>query len=100
MSLEIRENRGIFEVFGNISVKDVSILNSYFDFILEKHENFVVSLENVTMLDSAAALFFEKLYQKTVRQNKVVSLIGRQNNSISEIMNTTKTNYILSPDRV
>lgn len=100
MSLEIRENRGIFEILGKVSIQHVSALNSYFDSILERHENVVVSLEKVTMLDSAAARFFEKLYQKSVKQNKVVSFIGRQNHSISEIMNTTKTNYILSSDRV
>ncbi|KQC30136.1 STAS domain-containing protein [Flagellimonas eckloniae] len=100
MSLEIRENRGIFEILGNVSIQHVGTLNSYFDSILEQHENFVVSLEKVTTLDSAAARFFEKLYQKSAKQNKVISLIGRQNRSISEIMNTTKTNYILSTDRV
>ncbi len=100
MSLEIRENRGIFEILGKVSTQHISALNSYFDSILEKNENFVVSLEKVTMLDSAAAHFFEKLYQKSVKQNKVISLIGRQNECITEIMNTTKTNYILSPDRI
>ncbi|TXN37211.1 STAS domain-containing protein [Flagellimonas hymeniacidonis] len=98
MSLEIRENHGIFEILGKVSTQHISALNSYFDSILEKNENFVVSLEKVTMLDSAAAHFFEKLYQKSVKQNKVISLIGRQNECITEIMNTTKTNYILSPD--
>ncbi|MEO9513151.1 MAG: STAS domain-containing protein [Flavobacteriaceae bacterium] len=100
MSLEIRENRGIFEVLGNVSSQHVGALNSYFDSILERHENFVISLEKVTKLDSVAARFFEELYQKTAKQNKVVSLIGRQNRSISEVMNITKTNYILSSDRV
>ncbi|PWL39437.1 hypothetical protein DKG77_00950 [Flagellimonas aquimarina] len=100
MSLEIRENRGIFEILGKVSIQHVSALSSYFDSVLEQHDNVVISLEKVTTLDSAAAHFFEKFYQKSVRQNKVISLIGRQNHSISEIMNATKTNYILSSDRV
>lgn len=100
MSLEIRENKGIFEILGNVSTQHVGSLNAYFDSILEQHENFVVSLEKVTKLDTAAARFFERLYQKTARQNKVVSLIGRQNDCVREVMNITKTNYILSPDRV
>ncbi|MGX1928613.1 STAS domain-containing protein [Flagellimonas sp. 2504JD4-2] len=100
MSLEIKENRGIFEILGKVTTQHVGALNSYFDHILEKHENVVVSLEKVTVLDSAAAHFFEKLYQKSARQNKVVSLIGRQNTNVMEILNATKTNYILSPDRI
>ncbi|UII77107.1 STAS domain-containing protein [Flagellimonas sp. HMM57] len=100
MSLEIKENRGIFEIFGKVTTQHIGALNSYFDSILEKHESIVISLENITFLDSAAAHFFEKLYLKSVKQNKVVSLIGRQNMNIQEIMNVTQTNYILSKDRV
>ncbi|MBS9460956.1 MAG: STAS domain-containing protein [Bacteroidota bacterium] len=100
MSLEIKENRGIFEIFGKVTTQHIGALNSYFDSILEKHESIVISLENITLLDSAAAHFFEKLYLKSVKQNKVVSLIGRQNMNIQEIMNITQTNYILSKDRV
>ncbi|MEX0314810.1 MAG: STAS domain-containing protein [Allomuricauda sp.] len=100
MSLEIKENRGIFEILGKVTTQHVGALNSYFDHILEKHENVVVSLEKVTVLDSAAAHFFERLYQKSARQNKVVSLIGRQNSNVTDILNATKTNYILSPDRI
>ncbi|WP_190810941.1 STAS domain-containing protein [Flagellimonas sp. S3867] len=100
MSLEIKEHRGIFEIFGKVTTQHVGALNSYFNHIMEQHDNIVVSLERVTELDSASAHFFEKLYQKSARQNKVVSLIGRQNSCVTEILNATKTNYILSPDRI
>ncbi|WP_299174875.1 STAS domain-containing protein [uncultured Allomuricauda sp.] len=100
MSLEIKENKGIFEIFGRVTTQHVGALNSYFDHIMEQHDNIVVSLESVTELDSASAHFFEKLYQKSARQNKVVSLIGRQNSCVTEILKATKTNYILSPDRI
>nr|WP_299340720.1 STAS domain-containing protein [Allomuricauda sp.] len=100
MSLEIRENHGIFEILGKVSSQHVNSLHVYFESILENHESFVVSLEKVTQMDSAAAHFFEGLYQKSARLNKVVSLIGRQNENVLETMNTTKTNYILSSDRV
>ncbi len=100
MSLEIRENHGVFEVLGKVSTQHVGALNSYFESILEKHETFVISLEKVTMLDSSAAHFFEQLYQKSVRQNKVISLIGRQNENVMETLKATNKNYILSPDRI
>ncbi|WP_136467670.1 STAS domain-containing protein [Flagellimonas onchidii] len=100
MSLEIRENRGIFEILGKVTTQHIGTLNSYFDHILEKHENVVVSLEKVTVLDSSAAHFFEDLYQKSIKQNKVISLIGRQNTNVTDILNATKTNYILSSDRI
>ena len=100
MSLEIRENRGIFEILGSVSTQQIGALNSYFNAVLEKEDNIVVSLEKVTHFDSSAARFFEKLYQNSARQTKVVSLIGRQNSTLMEIFRATKTNYILSPDRI
>nr|WP_299383032.1 STAS domain-containing protein [Allomuricauda sp.] len=100
MSLEIRENRGIFEILGRVSSQQLGALNSYFNAVMEQEDSIVVSLEKVTYLDISAARFFEKLYQNSARNNKVVSLIGRQNSTLMEILNTTKTNYILSPDRI
>ena len=100
MSLEIRENRGIFEVLGSVSTQQIGALNSYFSAVLEQEDNIVVSLEKVTQLDTSAAHFFEKLYQNSAKQNKVVALIGRQNGSLVDVLNATKTQYILSPDRI
>ncbi len=100
MSLEIRENRGIFEILGKVTTQQIGALNSYFNVVMEREDSIVVSLEKVTHLDHSAARFFEKLYQNSARQNKVVSLIGRQNRILTEIFNTTKTNYILSSDRI
>ncbi|MCL6274715.1 STAS domain-containing protein [Muricauda sp. 2012CJ35-5] len=100
MSLEIRENRGIFEILGKVTTPQIGALNSYFQAVLEREDSIVVSLESVTDLDASAVRFFEKLYQDSARQNKVVSLIGRQNSTLMEIFNTTRTNYILSPDRI
>ncbi|MEM8846983.1 MAG: STAS domain-containing protein [Bacteroidota bacterium] len=100
MPLEIKENRGVYKILGEVTAQHVGTLGAYFDSILEKNDSFMVNLEDVTVLDSAAAHFFEKLYRKSAELNKVVALIGRQNDNVLETMNTTKTKYILSPDRI
>ncbi len=100
MPLEIKENHGAYEILGEVTAQHVGVLGAYFDSILENKDSFMINLENVTVLDSAAAHFFEKLYRKTAELNKVMALIGRQNENVLGTMNTTKTNYILSPDRV
>lgn len=100
MSLEIRENRGIFEILGELSTQHIGSLNSYFNAVMEQEDSIVVSLEKVTHLDSSVAHFFEKLYRNSASRNKVVSLIGRQNRTLMDIMKTTGTNYIISSDRI
>lgn len=100
MALEIRENRGIFEVLGSITTQNLAALRIYFQNILEGSESIVINLENVSAMDSSSALFFEGIYKEGASRNKVVSIVGRQNKEISEIMQLTKTDYILSKDRI
>ena len=100
MALEIRENRGIYEVLGNVTTQNLGALRIYFQSIMEENENIVINLENVTTMDSSSALFFEGIYKEGASRNKVVSIVGRQNKEISEIMQITKTDYIFSKDRI
>ncbi|MEM1003695.1 MAG: STAS domain-containing protein [Bacteroidota bacterium] len=100
MALEIKESRGIFEILGKVSSQNLGALKIYFESVLETTEEMIVSLEGVTEMDSSAALFFESFYLESVKQNKVVVLVGKQNQDISAIMDITNTNYILSSDRV
>ena len=100
MALEIKENRGIFEILGNVASQNLGALKIYFDTILETHESIVINLENVATMDSSSALFFEDLYKEGAYRNKIVAIVGRQNSNILEIMSMTKTDYILSSDRI
>ncbi|MEM1257602.1 MAG: STAS domain-containing protein [Bacteroidota bacterium] len=100
MALEIKENRGIYEILGNVTAQNLGALRIYFENILETNKNIVINLENVSAIDSSSALFFESIYKEWAARNKVISIIGRQNKDISEIMYMTKTDYILSTDRI
>lgn len=100
MALEIKENRGIYEVLGNVTAQNLGALRIYFESILETNDSVVINLENVSTIDSSSALFFESIYKEGASRNKAISIVGRQNKDISEIMQMTKTDYILSSDRV
>lgn len=100
MALEIKENKGIFEILGTVSSQNLAALKIYFDAALENIDEMVVSLEGVIKMDSSSALFFEGFYLQAVKQNKVVILVGQENNKIANIMDITKTDYILSSDRI
>ncbi|GMN06218.1 hypothetical protein MTsPCn5_16070 [Croceitalea sp. MTPC5] len=100
MALEIKEDKGIFEVIGELTSQNLGALKVYFESALEVTDEMVISLEKVTVMDSSVALFFEKLYKQVAANHKVLAIVGRQNKEISEVMNITKTDYILSSDRV
>jgi anti-anti-sigma regulatory factor len=100
MALEIKENKGICELFGNLQAQNLGALKVYFETVLEANDNLVINLEGVTSIDSSSALFFEGIYREGAKRNKIINIVGRQNKNISKIMNLTQTDYILSSDRV
>ncbi|MEM8508074.1 MAG: STAS domain-containing protein [Bacteroidota bacterium] len=100
MALEIKENKGLYRIYGKVTSQNIGALRIYFTTVLEAEEGIVISLEYLASMDAAAALFFEALYKQAVQTNKVVTIIGAENRNIEEIMVLTKTNYILSSDRI
>jgi len=100
MALRIEENNGLFEIMGKLSSQNLGVLKTYFKAVLEKNETLLVSIEKVTEMDISAAHFFENLYKEVASDNKVIHIIGRQNSRISQIMQKSGTDYILSSDRI
>ncbi len=100
MALRIEDKSGLFEISGRVTSQNLGILRTYFQAILEKTETLFVSIEKVTEMDSSAAHFFERFYKEVANDNKVIHIIGRHNPRISEVMHATKTQYILSSDRI
>ncbi len=98
--MEIKENKGIFQIHGKVTSQNLEALKIYFDTVLASQNIIVVNLEYLKGMDASAALFFEKLYRDAATRNKTMTIVGRENQNISEIMALTKTNYILSPDSV
>ena len=90
----------MFKIYGKVTAQNLGALGVYFKSILEIQQRLVISLENIEHMDAAAALFFEQLYRDGAADNRVVALVGEENRNISQVMELTKTKYILSPDRV
>jgi anti-anti-sigma regulatory factor len=99
MAVQIKEEYGIFKVLGVLNSETASLTIDHVNTLLETKERVLVSLEGVLSIDKMAAKSIEKLYTDAVRNNKILSIFGRQNSNISEVMKATNTNYILSSDR-
>lgn len=100
MALEIKEDKGLFQIYGKVTSQNLGALNVYFNTIMESEDSIVISLEYLDHMDAAAALFFESLYRQGAQKNKAITIVGAKNGNIKEIMTLTKTHYILSPDSV
>lgn len=100
MALEIKESKGILELLGRLTSQNLGAVQVYFEHLLETNEHLLISLENVEYMDASSALFFEELYKKSAERGIALTIIGRENKNIEQIMRKTKTDYILSMDRI
>lgn len=99
MALQIKEEHGILKVLGVLNSETAKLTTDHVNTLLETKELILVSLEGVLSIDDTAAKSIEKMYTGAVRNNKIISIFGRQNSNIAEVLKTTNTHYILSSDR-
>ncbi|WP_291869898.1 STAS domain-containing protein [Maribacter sp.] len=100
MAIEIKEKSGMFEIVGNISSQNMASVKNYLESIMHSSDKITLNIEKVEAMDTSGAFMLERLYKNASLKNKVISIIGRQNKKIANMMQNTKTHYILSNDRV
>ena len=100
MALQIRQNESMVEIVGNLAGSTLTYLNNFLEALQHESDFLTLSLEKVTALDHVSAIELERLYLRAARENKVLTIIGLQNPCILPLMRQTRTDYILSHDRV
>ena len=100
MALQIRQNESMVEIVGKLAGSTLTYLNNFLEALHNDSDFLTLSLEKVTSLDLVSAKDLERLYLRAARENKVLTIIGLQNPCILPLMRQSKTDYILSHDRV
>ena len=100
MAIQIKKSGELIEVFGALDRANMTELSDYLQLINVNREFLMLSLDNVTSMECTSAKQLEYLYLNAAAENKVLTIIGDQNQNILPVMHTTKTKYILSHDRV
>ncbi|SMC55429.1 STAS domain-containing protein [Cellulophaga tyrosinoxydans] len=100
MALQIQENYGIHSVIGHLGSQNISHLRNHIQKLMTVKDSIMISIENVTSIDTSAAKSLEVLYKEAASKNIVLSIFGKQNQKIQSSMMQSKTHYILSSDRV
>lgn len=100
MALQITETKGMFSVHGELNGTNVNILDRHMQRYITPSRPIILNLERVQAMDAAAAIVIKKMYQGAARKNSVLSIVGLTNTNILWVLNSTKTSYIFSDDRV
>ncbi|WP_430908293.1 STAS domain-containing protein [Maribacter sp. 2-571] len=101
MALQITEVSGTFSVTGELNHSTANILYRHMERVIPtRNDRIVLNLERVRHIDESAAYRLQELYLNAVRSNSALAIIGQENKVLLPVMSKTKTEYILSPDRI
>jgi len=100
MALEINQNDSFIQVSGELSSENATTLKKHFESFLKEFDEIILSLDDVTYIESGGAYTMEQLYLDFIKSNRIIQIIGRDNKNIAMTMKDTKTSYILCHDRL
>ncbi|QBA63823.1 hypothetical protein [Muriicola soli] len=100
MALLIKENNEMIEVWGHLNAQNMNSLSSHLDLSRRRKDFLLLSLDNIKSIEPTCTKILEQEYCTTAALNKVLTIIGQENVSVKQVMQQTKTTYILSNDRI
>lgn len=100
MALQITEISGVFSVHGMLNGANASILKRHMNRFIQPEKPVILSLERLKGIDTSAAHALHQLYIAAMRSNSILSIIGKENEAIAQVLDATKTSYIISNDRI
>ena len=100
MALKIEQKHGILNVTGILTSANANRLKNHFNRFLKKADAVILNLEGITKIETTGAYTVEQLYLDFAKNNRIISIIGKENKAIVNVMKATKTSYIFSNDRI
>ncbi|MBT8290641.1 MAG: hypothetical protein KJO93_07370 [Muriicola sp.] len=100
MALKIKENNEMIEVWGHLNAQNMNSLSRHLELSRRRKEFLILSLDHIDSIDPTSTKILEQEYCNTAASNKVLTIIGQHNDSVMQMMERTRTTYILSNDRI
>lgn len=94
MKLDIINNKGIYEIHGDFTSRNVFKVKDYFNYLLDHYYEIVICLNNVNKIDLSAMCVLKFIFKKAKKRSKVLLVKGRKNEKIKDMFKLSKANYI------
>jgi anti-anti-sigma regulatory factor len=98
MSLEIINNKGVFEVCGEFTYENNRKVKEYFNDLLDNYYEVVMCLNKINKIDESAIDVLKFIYRKATKRNKVLFVLGRENKIIKKTFKVFNISYIFRND--
>jgi anti-anti-sigma regulatory factor len=100
MALMITAHNELMEVRGHLNAQNMNSLSRHLDLTKNYKDHLILSLDRLESIDPLCTKILEQVYLQAASSNKVLTIIGRQNDSVKRTMQQTRTSYILSNDLI
>ena len=98
MSLEIINNKGIFEVSGEFTSENKGKVKEYFNKLLDNYYEVVMCLNKTKIMDESAVDVLKFIHKKAAKRSKVLFVLGKDNRIIKKTFKAFKISYIFKND--
>jgi len=98
MDFQIINNKGTFEIHGNLTVENTDYARAYFNTLLDTYYEIAICLKKVNKMDNSAISVLEFISNKAKKRSKTLFVLGRENKSIKKIITRAGLNSIFRND--
>ena len=98
MSLEIINNKGVFEVSGEFTSENKEKVKEYFNYLLDNYYEVVMCLNKIEKIDESAVDVLQFIHNKAVKRSKVLFVLGRGNGIIKNAFRVFNVSHIFKND--
>ncbi len=98
MDFQIINNKGTFEIHGNLTQENTNTAKDYFNTLLDTYYEIVICLKSVNKIDQSALNVLEFISNKAKKRSKTLFVLGKENQSIKKIIAKAGLNSIFKND--
>jgi anti-anti-sigma regulatory factor len=98
MSLEIINNKGVFEVCGEFTLENKGKVKEYFNNLLDSYYEVVMCLNKIKKIDESAVDVLKFIHNKAAKRSKILFVLGKENRVIKKSFKAFNISYIFKND--
>ncbi|WP_299886034.1 STAS domain-containing protein [uncultured Lacinutrix sp.] len=92
MNFEIINNKGVFEIHGDLTKENTQRTKEFFDTLLDRYYEVVISLKKVRAIDKPALKVLQFISEKAKRRSKTLFVLANENCNIGNLIKKINLN--------
>lgn len=95
MALQIKKNNNVYEISGSLNSSNTEVFKKHFKSIVEQSKLVMISLKNLSEIDSESVRMLHRMYKTAMNKNRVIYLLGKSNEKVKNMFSEQRIQFIL-----